>query len=112
MLLEFYDIPVKLHGKKIHLIEEPKCIYSMSFPEAIDMDEFEEKFNDALMNDIRIDENFDLDKMYFIIEGHENPYGVISLHKGYTFIDCPEHNERVIMKCGFPEMKCYIEGEE
>ena len=45
MLLEFYDIPVKLHGKKIHLIEEPKCIYSMSFPEAIDMDAFEDIYD-------------------------------------------------------------------
>ena len=112
MLLEFYDIPVKFVGKKVYLIDQPECIYSMSFSEAIDMDEFKERFNDALMNDIRIDENFDLDRMYFIIEGHENPYGVISLHKGYTFIEGANRNERVIIKCGFPEMKCYIEGEE
>ena len=111
MLLEFYDIPVRLVGKKVRLMGKPKCIYSMSFSRDIDMDEFEEEFNDALMNDIRVDENFDLDKKYFIIEGHENPYGVISLHKGYTFIDCAEHDERVIMKCGFPEMTCHIVGE-
>ena len=54
----------------------------------------------------------ELDETYFLIE--ENPWnivGVISLHKGYTFIDCAEHDDRVIIKSAFPNEKCNIVGE-
>ena len=36
---------------------------------------------------------------------------VISLCKGYTFIDCAEHDDRVIIKSAFPNEKCNIVGE-
>ncbi len=56
--------------------------------------------------------SLELDKQYFIIE--ENPWniiGVISLHKGYTFIDCANHDNRVIIKTAFPDKICNLVGE-
>ena len=54
----------------------------------------------------------EIDKTYYLIE--EDPWkiaGVISLCKGYTFIDCAEHDDRVIIKSAFPDKICNIVGE-
>ena len=54
----------------------------------------------------------EIDNIYYLIE--ENPWnivGVISLHKGYTFIGCAEYDNRVIIKTAFPDKICDIIGE-
>jgi hypothetical protein len=66
---------------------------------------FDKKYKD-------IYDKMKLDETYFLIE--ENPWniaGVISLHKGYIFIDCAEHDDRVIIKSAFPDKKCNIIDE-
>lgn len=62
-----------------------------------------EKCYEDIYNKMRIDTT------YYMVE--ENPWkivGVISLHKGYTFIDCAEHDDRVIIHCAFPDKECHI----
>lgn len=54
-----------------------------------------------------------IDKTYYMIK--ENPWkiiGVINLHKGYTFIDVAEHDQRVIIKSAFPQQNCDIINEK
>ena len=66
---------------------------------------YDEKYRD-------IYNKMELDEIYYLIE--ENPWkivGIISLNKGYTFIDCAEHDDRVIIKTAFPDKKCSIVGE-
>ena len=66
---------------------------------------YDEKYRD-------IYNKMELDQYYYMVE--ENPWkivGVISLHKGYTFIDCAEHDDRVTIKTAFPNQKCDIIGE-
>lgn len=62
---------------------------------------YEEPFNDTLQLDIT----------YTMITDKEEIFGVISLHKGHTFIDIAEHDDRVIVKRAFPHMICNIIGE-
>jgi len=66
---------------------------------------YDEKYKD-------IYDKMELDETYYMIE--EDPWnivGVISLHKGYIFIDCAEYDDRVIIKTAFPDKKCNIIGE-
>ena len=35
-------------------------------------------------------------------------FGVLSFHKGWTFIDCAEHDEKVIIKSALPNVKDII----
>lgn len=55
-------------------------------------------------------DKMEIDKPYYLIE--EVPswkiVGVASLYKGYTYIDCADHNDRVIIKTVFPNQKCSI----
>ena len=49
----------------------------------------------------------EIDKPYYLIE--EVPswkiVGVAYLYKGYTYIDCADHDDRVIIKTAFPNQK-------
>ena len=57
---------------------------------------------------VRIDDHINS----YILKDNKEIFGVISIHKGYTFFDCAEHDNRVVNKCGFPYFKCDIIGEE
>ena len=46
-----------------------------------------------------------------MIADNNNLFGVFSMHMGYTFIDCMEHDDRVIVKQMFPYLKCNIINE-
>ncbi len=53
-----------------------------------------------------------IDEIYYLIE--ENPWkiaGVISLKKGFTYIDNADHDDRVVIKTAFPDKVCNIVGE-
>ena len=56
--------------------------------------------------------NFSLNETYYMIADDNILFGVFSMHKGYTFIDCMEHDERVIVKQMFPHLKCNIINEK
>lgn len=69
--------------------------------------------NDDYLREMVLDsdlvDSMELDKTYYmVVEDPWEIYGVISLHKGWTFIDCAEHDERVRISTAFPDKDCYI----
>lgn len=56
--------------------------------------------------------DFVLDETYYMIANDNILFGVFSMHKGYTFIDCMGHDERVIVKQMLPYLKCNIINEK
>ena len=56
--------------------------------------------------------NLILDTKYYMIIDDNIIFGVFSMGKGYTFIDCAEHDERVMIKRMFPYLKCNIINEK
>ena len=62
--------------------------------------------NDDYLRDMILDSDLyarmELDKKYYmVVEDPWEIYGVISLYKGWTFIDCAEHDERVRISTAF-----------
>jgi len=104
MTLEFYEIDYISKGcflkGKIELKED------------LNINEFNEYYQNNYLYNEKPFKNFEIDNIYYIIKNNNKPFGVISLHKGFTFIDCPEHDERVIIKRAFPNIKCNIIGEK
>ena len=98
-MLEFYDIKNNI----------PKIVYRLQFNG--DITDFAEYYNSELCYLENFNDYFDLDTYYYIIKD-EKPFGVISLHKGYNFIDYAGYDDRAIIKRAFPHMKCDIIGEE
>lgn len=78
----------------------------------LDVIEFNEYYTNNCLYFKKPFKEFEIDNTYFIIKNDEEPFGIISLHKGFTFIDCAEHDERVIIKRAFPDIKCNIVGEK
>lgn len=117
--ISFYEIN-NTFKENVAYFKNKKKIGTMIVQEEEDYSDIYGNIYDEIEYKILNDEKYEqlynslkLDKKYFIIE--ENPWniiGVISLHKGYTFIDCAEHDERVIIKTAFPNKKCDIIGED
>ena len=113
MILSFYDIPVRIDSDGYaYRNGMPTEVYKLNITEdnfdIFDLEEYVEK--DLVYNEDFVDA-FETDETYYILKDYKEIFGVISLHKGYTFIDCAEHDDRVIIKCGFPHLKCDIIGE-
>ena len=99
--ISLYDINFKCKNNKIYFLNKKKIatIKNGSY----------EDIKDYILYDSDISNLMELDKSYYLIV--EEPWkiiGVISLHKGYTFIDCAEHDERVIIHSAFPDKECNI----
>ena len=110
--VSIYDINCTHKNNKIYFKNKEK-IGSLNFDYEYNYKDIEDKI---LSYDDKYKEIYDkmkLDTLYYLIE--EDPWkivGVISLCKGYTFIDCAEHDNRVIIKIAFPDKKCNIVGED
>ena len=109
--VNIYDIQYIIRENNVYFKNKVK-IGTLNFNYEYNYDNIEDKI---LSYDDKYKEIYDkmkLDTSYYLIE--ENAWkivGVISLHKGYTFIDCAEHDERVIIKTAFPNQKCDVVGE-
>lgn len=104
--VNIYDIQTVLKNNKAYFKKKEK-IGTMYF----NYDDIEDRLLSLCNNEIY--NKMEIDKIYYLIE--EIPswkiVGVASLHKGYTYIDCAEHDDRVIIKTAFPNQKCGIIGE-
>lgn len=113
--ISFYDIDFDLIENKVYCKKKTKIgeLYH-GIPVTLN-DVLEDQILEELFqypDKIKLAEKLELDKKYYMIE--EEPWrilGVISLHKGYTYIDCAEHDDRVIIKSAFPDKICNIVGE-
>lgn len=113
--ISFYDIDFDLIGNKVYCKKKTKVgeLYHgipVTLDYALKDQILEELFQ--YPDKIKLAEKLELNKKYYMIE--EEPWrilGVISLHKGYTYIDCAEHDDRVIIKSAFPTKICNIVGE-
>jgi hypothetical protein len=108
--VNIYEINCDFKNNKVYFKNKEK-IGTLNFNYDYSYDDIENKlfYDDKYKN---IYNKMKLDEKYFLIE--EDPWiivGIISLHKGYTFIDCAEHDERVIIKTAFPDKICNIIGE-
>ena len=109
--VNIYDIQCTYENNKVYFKNKEK-IGTLNFNYDYNYDDIEDRILSYDEKYKSIYNKMKLDKTYFLIE--ENPWniiGVISLHKGYTFIDCAEHDERVIIKTAFPDKQCNIVGE-
>lgn len=113
--ISFYDIEYKIQNNKIYFVNKKKIgelLYSVKIYPDFGFEVLEESLIDSLFHypdKIDLAEKLELNKTYYMVE--ENPWqiiGIISLHKGYTFIDCAEHDDRVIIQCAFPDKECHI----
>ena len=117
-IISFYDIKVEFKNNKCYFKNKTK-VGELSYGLRIYPDYNYSVIKECLLeslfdypNEITLAEKLELDKTYYLIE--EDPWniiGIISLHKGYTFFDCAEHDDRVIIKTAFPDKKCNIIGE-
>lgn len=114
-IISFYDIEYKIQNNKIYFVNKKKVgelFYGVKIYPDFGFEVLEESLIDSLFHypdKIDLAEKLELDKTYYMVE--ENPWqiiGIISLHKGYTFIDCAEHDDRVIIQCAFPDKECHI----
>ena len=110
--VNIYKINYSHKNNKVYFENKTK-IGTLNFNYDYNYDDIEDKIlsYDGKYKDIY--DKMELDQCYYMVE--ENPWkivGVISLHKGYTFIDCAEHDDRVIIKTAFPNQKCDIISED
>lgn len=109
--VSIYDIQYTCKDGKVHFKNKTK-IGSFIFNYDYNYDDIEDRilsYDDKYKN---IYDKMKIDETYYLME--ENPWkivGIISLHKGYTFIDCAEHDDRVIIKTAFPDKTCNIVDE-
>ena len=116
--ISFYEIN-NIFKENVAYFKSKKKIGTMTVQEEEDYIDIYRDIYDEIEYKILNNEKYEqlykslkLDETYFLIE--EDPWnivGVISLHKGYTFIDCAEHDNRVIIKTAFPDKICNIVGE-
>lgn len=111
MRIKFYDITYKIKENKIYngkaiLIGEYD--YDRDKGNVID---FAKYYKENYLYYQKPFKNLEIDKTYYMIANDTELFGVICLYKGFTFIDCMEHDDRVIVKSAFPYLKCYIIGE-
>ena len=104
MNLKFYEID---YISRAHFLKD-----EIQLDKDLDVIEFNEYYTNNCLYFKKPFKEFEIDNTYFIIKNDEEPFGIISLHKGFTFIDCAEHDERVIIKRAFPDIKCNIVGEK
>lgn len=117
-IISFWDIEVNTKNNKYFLKNKTKIgelYYGIPIYPDYDFSVIKDCILESLFqypDKIKLVDKLELDKTYYLIE--ENPWnivGVISLHKGYTFIDCADHDDRVIIKTAFPNKICNIVGE-
>lgn len=106
--VNIYDIQIVLKDNKVYFKKKEK-IGTIHFNYDYNYDDIK----DRLLYNEKIYDKMEIDKTYYLIE--EVPswkiVGIASLYKGYTYIDCAEHDDRVIIKTAFPNQKCDIIGE-
>lgn len=109
--VNIYEINCDFKNNKVYFKNKEK-IGTLNFNYDYNYDDIEERILSYDEKYKNIYNKMKLDEIYFLIE--EDPWniiGVISLHKGYTFIDCAELDDRVIIKAAFPDKICNIIGE-
>ena len=104
--VNIYDIQTVLKNNKVYVKKKEK-IGTMYFNYNYNYDDIEDRI---LSSYNEIYDKMEIDKPYYLIE--EVPslkiVGVAYLYKGYTYIDCADHDDRVIIKTAFPNQKCGI----
>ena len=100
-IISLYDINFKYENNQIYFLNKKKIatIKNGSY----------DNIKDRVLDNTDISDLMELDRKYYLIV--EEPWeiiGVITLHKGYTFIDCAEYDERVIIHSAFPDKECNI----
>lgn len=109
--VNIYDIQYSIKNNKVYFKSKEK-IGTLNFNYDYNYDDIEDKILSYDEKYKNIYNKMQIDNIYYLIE--ENPWnivGVISLHKGYIFIDCAEHDDRVIIKTAFPDKICNIVEE-
>lgn len=109
--VNIYDIQYSIKNNKVYFKSKEK-IGTLNFNYDYNYDDIKDKILSYDEKYKNIYNKMQIDNIYYLIE--ENPWnivGVISLHKGYIFIDCTEHDDRVIIKTAFPDKICNIVGE-
>lgn len=82
------------------------------FDKNLTLQEFEEKYNKEYLYYEDFFQKLKIDETYYMITDDNQLFGVFVMHKGFTFIDCMEHDNRVRVKQMFSHLKCNIFGEE
>ena len=104
--VNIYDIQTVLKNNKVYFKKKEK-IGTMYFNYDYNYDDIEDRL---LSSYNEIYDKMEIDKPYYLIE--EVPswkiIGVAYLCKGYTYIGCADHDDRVIIKTAFPNQKCSI----
>lgn len=70
--------------------------------------EFEEELHRKFLYDKEPFNHFKEDIKFYMITDKNEIFGVLSFHKGWTFIDCAERDEKVIIKSALPNVKDII----
>lgn len=116
MEISFYEINVKIAENNKVYFKSKKKVGSLFFEiSTYNLDALEIQIKNSLFytDEIKLSEKLELNKTYYLIE--EDPWhiiGIISLHKGFTFFDCAEHDDRTIIKTAFPDKICNIISEK
>lgn len=98
--ISIYDIETMQEGNKVYFKSKNK-IAEVPYMTYEDLEQYIPYKSVA--------DNLELNKTYYLVV--ENPweiYGVISLYKGWTFLDSAEYNNRVVIKSAFPDKECNI----
>ena len=109
--VNIYNIQCTYENNKVYFKSKEK-IGTLNFNYDYNYDDIQDKILSYDEKYKNIYDKMKLDETYYMVE--EDPWnivGVISLCKGYTFIDCAEHDDRVIIKSAFPDKICNIVGE-
>ena len=109
--VSIYEINCDFKNNKVYFKNKEK-IGTLNFNYDYNFDDIEDRILSYDEKYRNIYNKMKLDETYYLIE--ENPWkivGIISLNKGYTFIDCAEHDDRVIIKTAFPNQICNIINE-
>ena len=75
----------------------PELVYSLDTGTISYCDFMNENWYDTLVWQEDIQEALELDIKYYVVAEDYSDFGVLVLHKGHSFFDTAEHDERVVI---------------
>ena len=120
MKIDFWDIPWEYaSGNQICSAGTPVMVFTIDIQfdtPHVDFRKLWTVIEEDYLDTPEFQENIELYKTYFLLSDDDlNFFGVFTDYgddeERRMFCDAAEHDERVIIKCGFPHRQCHIIGE-
>jgi hypothetical protein len=99
MKYNFYKLnPRHRNGRVYKGTKPPQIVASLDIPEDMEYWDFMNKnYYSNLVYDDNFMKDIELNKHYYVISEDKKHFGVFSAYKGFSFWDCAEHDDRIVI---------------